>query len=332
MNPGILSERLASEGLIVDTFDERRESTARIATKLCRIARSWRPALVHTHRRKEHVLGGLAAWFCGARAVATIHGRSEFTYPWWRPDRSLLSGTESLILRRLHRRLIAVSAELAEQLPYPSDHIVVIPNSINMMSVRAAASFDALELPAGSSRRLMFLGRLVPVKRVDRIIDTLAILRHTSTESWSLFIVGEGPLKAELLMKVASEGLEECVRFLDFTSNPFPWLAQMDALVLASEHEGLPMTALEALALGVPVVSPAIGGLPQLIHEAGLGAIALSDSPDAIAAAIQKAISGAPERQKPRTSALPHRYTDQYSAENHLLLYQTVRSAVKSNG
>jgi L-malate glycosyltransferase len=320
MNPGILADRLVAKGIRTYIFDERRQTTVQITRRLCAIAREWRPSVVHTHRRKEHLLGGMAALVSSANAVATIHGRNEFKHPWWRLRHSLLSSLERFVLTCVHRRVIAVSDEMAGHLSGRPERILVIPNGIDVAAIRSASQQASATLPGTPGGRLAYFGRLEPVKRIHRIVDTLAVLHATEPDRWSLFVIGEGSQRAEIEDRVRASHLAAQVHMLGFTADPLPLLAQMDALVFASEHEGLPMTALEALALGVPVVSPAIGGLTRLVREAGIGRIAQSDDPLDLAEAVREAASPGSQPFKP--SAVPPRHTIDESVLSHLNVYR----------
>lgn len=324
MNPGILVDRLEARGVQVDQFDERRESALMLARRLCRIARECRPAIIHTHRRKEHIIGGLAALASGACAVATIHGRRESDHSWWKVRPALLSGLERIILGRVHSRIVAVSDELAGHLARHNEVVVVIPNGIDVEFIRRTGIGHQLELPGRPGGRLAFIGRLEPVKRVDRVVRMLEALHASEPGRWSLFIIGEGSTREAIEVQVKSCRLEEHVHLMGFNPDPLPWLAQMDALVFASEHEGLPMTALEALALGVPIVSPAIGGLTNLVLEAERGCIAASAEPRAIAEAVRIAVVRNDACNGLRSPAVPVRYTIDPSVDAHIDLYRKI--------
>jgi L-malate glycosyltransferase len=327
MNAGILADRLRERGVQVDVLDERSESTTRLARRVRLIAREWRPAVIHTHRRKEHILGGLATLASGARAVATIHGRSEFSHPWWKIRQSLLAGMEQRVLAHIHRRIIAVSAEMASHLPGPQNRIKIIQNGIDVQATRVAAGKQHPVLPGTPGGRIAFIGRLEPVKRVERIVEALAQLQQETPDRWSLFIIGEGSRRAAIEARIQAHGVGDRVHMLGFLPEPLPWLAQMDALVFASEHEGLPMTALEALALGVAVVTPAVGGLTDLVQESRLGRLAESDDPDAIAAAIQSVGHGQPAGSQQNDASVPSSYTVSHSVDSHLLVYREIAAA-----
>lgn len=308
LNPGLLAERLADDGVAVTVLDESNQSFMQLAGELRRLARNWRPAVIHTHRRKEHALGALAARACGAALVGTVHGRSEFAASQLGLRQRILRSGERGILARVHDRLVAVSDDLASELPGGPTHAVVIPNSVDVQAIRAAAI--AAEIPLGGEGRIPigFLGRLVPVKQVDRMLEMMVLLEAEKPGRFALHIVGEGPLRDSLHHTARRLGLERMVVFHGFQRDPLPLLAQLRIFLFASAHEGLPMTALEALSLGVPLVSPPIGSLSRLIGESGTGKVAASAAPRDLADAVLGMVLESGDRQTLRPSLLPERY------------------------
>ena len=324
LNPGMLADRLAAEGIAVTVLDESRLGFSDLAREIRALARTWRPAVVHTHRRKEHFLGALAANACGAGLVATVHGRSELPQGWNGLRQSVLRMMERTLLARVYRRLVAVSDELTQYLPGAAERKVVIPNSVDVTVVREAATAGSPPVLSAGVIHIGFLGRLVPVKQVHHILEMLPVLKSAQPGRWALHIIGDGPLREELEDQVAQLGLGRAVTFHGFLSNPLPLLAQMDLLLFASAHEGLPMTALEALALGVPVVSPPIGSLQRLIEETGAGAVARSARPGDLADAVMNLPLAARPAAGPRTALLPERYRIDNGVRHILELWREV--------
>lgn len=327
LNPGMLAERLAGEGVSVTVLDESALGFRALAGSIRAIARDYRPAVVHTHRRKEHLLGALAARACGAGLVATVHGRDEVQHARRNIRQAALRFTEQALLAYVHHRLIAASDELARELPGAGNRTVVIPNSVDVAAVREAASTGSVSVPDG--KRIIhvgFLGRLVPVKQVDHILGMLHLLETEQPGRWVLHIVGDGPLRTALRDLTAALKLERQVTFHGFQPNPLPLLARMDLLLLASAHEGLPMTALEALSLGVPIVSPPIGSLERLITEAGAGAVARSSEPSDLAEAALALELRPRGKAALRPSLLPDRYRIENGVERTLALWREVSS------
>ncbi|HUF79743.1 MAG TPA: glycosyltransferase, partial [Burkholderiales bacterium] len=175
LNPGVLAERLAAEGIEVMLLEEAQRSFPALAGNVVKLARGWRPHVIHTHRRKEHLLGALAAASCGAGLVGTVHGRGEFAHSPLNLRQNALGAAERLVLTRCHDRLIAVSDEMAGELPGPPAHAVVIPNSIDADAIRRAAAEPARGLEPDGRIRIGFLGRLVPVKQVTHMLEMMAL-------------------------------------------------------------------------------------------------------------------------------------------------------------
>lgn len=331
LNPGQLADRLSAAAVPVTVLDESRQSFPALTRAFLAFCRDWRPAVIHTHRRKEHVLGALAARTCDSALVGTVHGRNEFATLQPGARQRLLGNLERLVLARAHDRLVAVSDDLADELPGGSSHSVVIPNSIDEAAVRHAADEAGIPplQPAGRVH-LGFLGRLVPVKQIDRLVQMMALLEAEHTGHFALHIVGDGPLGDRLRETGLALGLQGSVIFHGFQANPLPILSRLQALIFASAHEGLPMSALESLALGVPVVGPPLASLERLVNESGAGRIATSASPRALANAV-RALELAPSRQEAMApSMLPTRYHIDQGLSATVRLWQQLARRHKS--
>ena len=86
LNPGELERRLRAAGVGVTLLDETRLSTWQIFRGVQQVLLEFRPDIIHTHRSKENVLGGLAARLSGCASLRTVHGASEHRPPVWRLD------------------------------------------------------------------------------------------------------------------------------------------------------------------------------------------------------------------------------------------------------
>ncbi len=114
-------------------------------------------------------------------------------------------------------------------------------------------------------------GRLVDQKGFDRLIATLRGWK--GRDDWRLIILGDGPEQARLQAMIEQDGLHQ-IRLAGFESKPWRYFAVADAFVLPSRHEGLPNVALEALAMGAPVIAADSAG--------GIGEIAAVSAPDSV--------------------------------------------------
>lgn len=101
---------------------------------------------------------------------------------------------------------------------------------------------------------------------------------------------GQGPLEAEVRAEHARLGLGDAFRVLGYRDDATRLIAAADVYVLASDHEGLPVTVMEAFALGVPVVAPAVGGLPEVVRTGENGVLVTPSDPVALADAVERAL------------------------------------------
>ncbi|MEW6659983.1 MAG: glycosyltransferase family 4 protein [Thermodesulfobacteriota bacterium] len=105
----------------------------------------------------------------------------------------------------------------------------------------------------------------------------------------NLLVVGEGPYRSLIEPRIKELGLEGQVRMVGYQEEVAPWLALMDVLVMASyAHEGVPQAALQALAMGKPVVGTTVGGIPEVIRPGETGLLVPPKDPQALAAGLRQ--------------------------------------------
>lgn len=148
--------------------------------------------------------------------------------------------------------------------------MAVIPNPL---PPELAGTITARSVPEpGRRRRLVAMGRLMPVKRFEMLINVFATLAADFPE-WDLYIWGDGPLRADLVSVVQQADLEARVCLPGRTSAPWDELAMADVFVLTSDVEGFPNVLLEAMALGVACVTVDCPSGPREISKNGEDAL-----------------------------------------------------------
>ena len=159
----------------------------------------------------------------------------------------------------------AMAREFSRDFGCEPERLHLIPNPVDVERLRAGgvqASADSTGI------RLLAAGRLTRQKGFDRMITLMSEL----PDRFSLTIIGEGDQQGNLERRIAELGLGGRVRLAGFQADPVTWFSQADAFVLPSRWEGMPNAALEALALGVPVIAtPETGGLQELTEIEGRG-------------------------------------------------------------
>lgn len=326
LNEGILAERLRAEGLAVTVFDERRHRLRALAMAVRAHCRARGTQVLHTHRYKENVIGSAVRLMDpSVRTLRTVHGATEHPPRGLALKRRVQRAADWACARFVQWPVVAVSEPLAAQLrrELPAARVRVVENGLRVAESERRATAPVTQPDVGGRRRVGFFGRMAPVKRVDLILEIAARLEARAPGAFAFLLFGEGPLLPSLREEAARRGLSGYVHFMGFTSEVAAHLRAMDAMLMTSDHEGLPMIVLEAMALGVPVVSHAVGAIPALLDEGRAGTLLATQEPDAYVEALL-ALRDARAETAQRTAAAAARVRARYSAERTAAEYVAV--------
>lgn len=239
--------------------------------------------VVYLKKGKEQKLTGFYRMYrCLSRFHPDIiHTHLSFIYtvPWVMSHKVILIHTvhcspfedrykKVLALLARSRKLvqIAISQKIDEELKalYSTDNIEMIPNPVNVRRFSVTdRSYEKDELT------FVCVGRLEAVKNHRFLLDGFRKL----TEKYpcqKLQIVGDGSYRSKLEKYVKRSNLEEQVTFTGAVSNVEDIYENADVFVLVSRSEGLPMSVLEAMASGLPVITTDVGGLPDVVKGNGI--------------------------------------------------------------
>jgi glycosyltransferase involved in cell wall biosynthesis len=298
---GDLSGELASRGVDVVRVPglARGWSVAgdlRARAFLRRELSAFAPDVLHTHASKAGALGRSAARGLGAARVHTFHGHVLEGYFGEKLSRGLRAIERKLAADT--ERVIAVSHATAEDLlrlgVVDERRLVVVPPGIELEPLLA------LEGRSGVLRTLVgagpdvflvgMVGRLAAVKRPEWGLDVLRLLaaRHPRLQiAW----IGDGDQRGLLERGIASlePALRERAHLLGARTDMPDVLADLDAVLLTSRSEGMPVALIEAAAAGLPAVATRVGGVPEIVAEERTGF--LGESADELAFALDRLLS-----------------------------------------
>jgi glycosyltransferase involved in cell wall biosynthesis len=249
--------------------------------------------VVHAHGQKAGILARLAALRAGVPAVYTPHG---FVYRVQALRPRVSARARYRVSLGLERALghagaaiVTVSEEeraaaLADRLA-PSGRIHAIHNGV-------APDLDAPPDPRLAGERPLFgvVTGLRDQKGLPTLLDALALLGDNAPR---FAIVGDGPLAAEIERRRTPNTL-----LVPFDGRVEPALAAMDAFVLPSYWEGLPLSVLEAMAFGLPVIATAVGGTPEAVRDGITGYLVPAHDATALAARIADLAADAAARER----------------------------------
>jgi glycosyltransferase involved in cell wall biosynthesis len=151
---------------------------------------------------------------------------------------------------------------------------------------------------------LTHVGRFAPPKNHALLIEAFAQVR--SDAPFYLLLVGGGELENTVREQVAGLGLQGRVRFLGVRADVADILRASDVFVLSSRWEGNSLSVMEAMAAGLPVVSTAVGGVPELVQEGATGLLVPSEDAGALAQAMQALVDDPVRRQAMGAAARQH--------------------------
>jgi sugar transferase (PEP-CTERM/EpsH1 system associated) len=291
---GVLSEELVRYG-IPHYVLWRKGIEAGVLRRLYRCFRQEKARVVHTHQFAQLLFSLLPAKACGARIVHTEH-----EYYLYRQDARA---------RRIFRQLMrfcsaftvvgpAVARYYAEELGVSSSRMHVIANAVDLEQFRVDGQESRARLGLSKEEVVLgIVGRLEPEKDHRTLLRAFRALNahHQATR---LLIVGDGSLRRELESQCRALDIERNVTFLGARADIPHVLAAFDVFVLSSVQEGVPLSVVEAMGAGKPVIATDVGGLRLLVKPALNGLLVPPADPVALEAAMRELTGNAALRQE----------------------------------
>jgi len=272
LNYGKLEQELKSIGIKVTVLDETQHNSFIIMCKLVAIIRKYPPDIIHTHRLKENIIGAIAAKLgSNIASLRTVHGAAEHSLPWYKLPKRLILLIDWLCAQHLQQCTISVSDELSTILKkrYPKINIQTICNGIDISML--TNKIDTNKNPPQEKTntfKIGIAGRLVPIKRIDLFIQIAQqMLTSESPHKLSFHVYGDGPLRSKLEELSKQLKIDTQITFEGHCENIHQKIQELDLLLLTSDHEGLPMVLLEAMALKTPIISHSVGGITHLLKS-----------------------------------------------------------------
>lgn len=283
--------------------------------RLLVLLRRLRPDVVHTHLAHAKYWGRLAAVLVGAPCIVHTEHANAFEEPW----------LKRILARALDYRTAAVvalsnaqSERIAEIEGVRRERLTVIPNGVEaaplpMAGTRTRARVRAELGLQQRTRIVLAIGRLDPVKGYDLALETLALLPSEMV----LVVAGDGPQREALLARAAELEVRDRFFLLGYRSDVSRLLDAADIVLNASRSEAMPLSVLEALCAGVPVVTTPWPGASELVDAQ---AVAASFDAAAIARALERA-PAVTDRASAAKKARAH-FSIERTAAAYALLYR----------
>lgn len=269
--------------------------------------RQYRPAVAHTHIIGLNYAYPLMLRYRTPARVHTIHSLAP-------RERGVRVGAWVRTLAFRYRIGGVVPVAVAEEVRasiqtlygYPDPPLIpngvptdeYAPDADSRLHWRAAHNIEP------HATVVVHVGRFAPPKNHALLIGAFARVRADAP--LYLLLVGGGELQEKAREQVDALGLQARVRFLGVRADVADILNAADVFVLSSRVEGNPLSVMEAMAVGLPVVSTAVGGVPELVQHGKTGLLVPSEDRDALAGALQALIDDPARRQAMGAAARQH--------------------------
>ncbi len=273
--------------LNIPVFDAgmRHKADFEALRRLYLIIRNSHPVILHSHLFHANQTARMLGRLAGSPVIVNCEHTSAMESEWrYRVNRLTIG---------LADRVVAVSASVQEfctvHIHLPASKLVLIRNGI---------AIPDKTLPTQRESRQMFnlpeevdligtIGRLDPIKGYSYLLEALKQIDPDAC----LVIVGDGPEREHLQAHACRLGIKERVFWMGSVQDIWSILPAFDLFVLPSLREGLPVTLLEAMAAGLPVVATQVGGVPEVILDGITGILLPAGNPQALAEAIQRLLT-----------------------------------------
>lgn len=307
-----ICERMEQAGMRIIYLDKKLGGDVSMIPKLLRVIRAEKPDVVHTHLNVLKY-AGLAAKLAGVKkCVHTLHNVAQ------KEASGLARKINAFYYRRGWVTPVALSPEVAKTV-------------LEVYGLETDWVFNGVDLSRCLSKEdytpsrpfsILHIGRFSDQKNHPGLLRAFRLV-HEKYPDTVLRLMGDGPCLEETKNLIRELDLEDAVEFLGLQSNVYPFLRDADMFLLPSKYEGVPMTVIEAMGTGLPIVATAVGGVPDMLRDGESGLLPPVEE-NAVAEAVEKLIASQSLREKLGAAAKEDskRFGADYMARRYFEIYQ----------
>jgi glycosyltransferase involved in cell wall biosynthesis len=267
----------------------------RSVRRIASLIREERPHILHSHTAKAGAIARAAALLAGTArppvVLHTFHGHVLKGY--FKPGRTAVFREVERALARASDVLIAVSPEVRDDLVElgvaPREKFAVVrlgvPLEERLADASAGRDYRRLYGISPDAFVIGWVGRITGVKATGSVLEIARATRDLGVDA-VLCIVGDGPDRDRLEQVAQDLGIARSCFFVGYQSEIAGYYRLFDAFVLPSVNEGTPVSAIEALASGTPVVANRVGGVPDVVRDGEDGFLVEAGDVDGAAARL----------------------------------------------
>ncbi len=273
-----ITERMERAGVKIRYLHKKSGLDFSLFKRMKKIFEEEKPDVVHTHLYSIKYAAPTARKAKIRGVVHTVHNvaQKEQTRLGKLLNRSFFKkkGVIPVALSKL------IQTSVIEEYGMKASQVPVAFNGIDLSKCQPKEGYER-----GKKFTILHIGRFFEQKNHKGLIEAFRLFHEQKSDS-ELWLIGEGEKKAEIQALVENYGLCESVKFLGLQSNVYGFLQSADVFTLPSKYEGIPMTLIEAMGTGLPIVATAVGGVPDMLTDKENGLL-VEGKPEVICAAFE---------------------------------------------
>ena len=310
-----IAQRMEEAGIRIVYLDKKLGLDLSMVPKLAKLMGQERPDVVHTHLDVIKYAVAAARLSGVKKCVHTVHSLA---------DREAEGRIQKIINGTYFRKAWSVPVALTPEVQAsvsdfygpPPERIPVIYNGIDLSRCIPKTTYET-----GETVTILHVGRFDVPKNHAGLLEAFRLLRETHPEC-HLRLVGDGDLRLRMEALAKEKGISDAVEFCGMQSNVYPYLHDADIFTLPSIYEGNPMTIIEAMGTGLPIVASRVGGIPDMIHD-GESGILVEPEPRAVCDALARMVEDGALRRRlgENAKAQSRQFSAEHMAEDYLTCY-----------
>jgi glycosyltransferase involved in cell wall biosynthesis len=303
-----IGRALEKRHIRVEYINEQKKISLKGLVSIYRILKRTHADILHVHGYKATILGGIIARLLKIPLFSTYHAEAG---P--RPELATYVKIETLFLRKASY-IFTVSNIIRNELylrGITKDKISVVYNGIedpareNVKTKHVHSDNESINV--------LCIGRLIPIKRYDLVIDAIHSL-HKEYPNISLSIAGSGVMEQSLKKKVEQYGLNDSIKILGYINDAMHLYQDADIFVLFSDTEGSPVVLIEAMAQSLPIISTSVGAIPEMVQNTKEALLVSPGDVSQLIDTLQMLIIH-PELRKSLGKAARNRYEEMFTSK-----------------
>lgn len=313
-----ISNRIEKRGIPIIYLKKHLGPDLRIICKLKKILKKINPDIIHTHLSAVLYSTPATLSMKSIKKIHTVHNMA---------DKELIGFRQKLnyFNYKLGVVPVALSPEIKKSIikiyHLNSETVPIVFNGINLDKYKKKANYDYNEKFV-----LIHVGRFAKQKNHKGLIEAFKIF-HERIENSQLCLIGNGEEIDNIKEMVSELHLQDCVEFCGNQTDVYSYLNKADTFILPSLYEGIPLTIIEAMGTGLPIIATRVGGIPDLIVD-GENGLLTDLNAENIANAIYRLATNKDLRQKLGNNGFLHSkvFSAEYMAKRYCEVYENLIS------